>query len=183
MKEILCLTSYPPRECGIATFSNDLIQAIHHKFGYSYVIKVCALESKEEKHNYPSAVKYKLDTSEASDYVRIADTINADTAISLVLIQHEFGFFAEQENAFLQLVESLTKPVIMVFHTVLAHPDEAAKQYLQKLITACSAVVAMTRTSEQILLHDYETEQDKINIIPHGTHLVSHLDKRKLKEK
>jgi glycosyltransferase involved in cell wall biosynthesis len=183
MKEILCLTTYPPRECGIATFSVDLIQAIHTKFGNSYTIKVCALESKEEKHAYSDAVKYKLDTSEASDYLRIAETVNHNDNISLVLIQHEFGLFAEQENAFLQLVETITKPVIVVFHTVLAHPEEANKQYLQKMITACSSVVVMTRTSAQILQNDYETEPDKINIIPHGTHLVSHLDKKKLKEK
>jgi glycosyltransferase involved in cell wall biosynthesis len=183
MKEILCLTSYPPRECGIATFTHDLIQTIHHKFGKSYSVKVCALESDEGQYDYSDAIKYKLDTSKTSDYVRIAATINADADISLVLIQHEFGLFEGQEKAFLQLVETITKPVIVVFHTVLAHPEEDFKQYLQKLITACSTVVVMTRTSAQILMHDYETEPDKINIIPHGTHLVSHLDKKKLKEK
>ncbi|KAA6311374.1 hypothetical protein EZS27_037484, partial [termite gut metagenome] len=52
MREILCLTSYPPRECGIATFSNDLIQSVHRKFGNSYSIKVCALESPAEKYVY-----------------------------------------------------------------------------------------------------------------------------------
>ncbi|MDR2848652.1 MAG: glycosyltransferase [Bacteroidales bacterium] len=183
MKEILCLTTYPPRECGIATFANDLMQAIHQKFGNSYAIKVCALETHEEKHSYSATVNYKLDTSVASDYTRVATEINDDANISLVLVQHEFGLFAGQEKAFLQLMRSITKPVIIVFHTVLSHPEKTFKQYLQKVIAACSAIVVMTHTSAEILLHDYETAPEKITIIPHGTHLVSHLDKKKLKEK
>ena len=50
MKEIICLTTYPPRECGIATFSEDLIRAIETKFGESFSVKVCALESSSEQH-------------------------------------------------------------------------------------------------------------------------------------
>jgi glycosyltransferase involved in cell wall biosynthesis len=183
MKEILCLTSYPPRECGIATFSDDLIQAIQHKFGNSYSVKVCALETPTEKHVYPPAVKYTLDTSDADEYIRLAEKINGNTAISLVLIQHEFGFFAEQEDAFLQMVESITKPVIIVFHTVLAHPEESLGEYLRKLTSACTEIVVMTKTSAQILQNDYQIAGEKISVIPHGTHLVSHKDKKILKEK
>ncbi|GHV72309.1 glycosyl transferase [Bacteroidia bacterium] len=183
MKGILCITTYPPRECGIATFANDLIRTIQHKFGNSYSIKICALETPEEKHSYSPEVKYTLNTSDVSDYVRIANEVNNDTTISFVLIQHEFGFFAGQENVFLQLMETLTKPVIIVFHTVLSQPKEANKQYLKKIIAASAAIVVMTHTSAQILMDDYEVEQGKIHIIPHGTHLVAHLDKKKLKEK
>ncbi|KAA6352454.1 mannosyltransferase [termite gut metagenome] len=183
MKEILCLTSYPPRECGIATFSNDLIQSIHHKFGNSYSIKICALESPTEKHVYSEPVKYTLNTSDASDYIRIAGKINDDAGVSLVLIQHEFGLFGGQENAFLQLTKTIAKPVIIVFHTVLAHPGESFKQYLRKITSACSKIIVMTQTSAHILQSDYQIANGKISVIPHGTHLVSHKDKKKLKEK
>jgi len=46
LPEILFITSYPNRECGIATFSQDLINAIKNKFGSTYSLKVCALEAK-----------------------------------------------------------------------------------------------------------------------------------------
>ncbi|KAA6307248.1 hypothetical protein EZS27_041084, partial [termite gut metagenome] len=165
------------------TFSNDLIQSIHRKFGNSYSIKVCALESPMEKHIYSEPVKYTLNTSDASDYIRIAGTINDDVGISLVLIQHELGLFDGQENAFLQLVETIAKPVIIVFPTVLAHPEESFKQYLRKVTSACSEIIVMTQTSAHILQNDYQIANDKISVIPHGTHLVSHKDKKKLKEK
>jgi glycosyltransferase involved in cell wall biosynthesis len=183
MKEILCVTTYPPRECGIATFSNDLIRAIHTKFGESYSIKVCALESQTEKHVYSDTVKYILNTSEATDYQFVAEKINTNTDISLVLIEHEFGLFAGNENEFLQFLQTLAKPVILVFHTVLPHPEEALKQHLQQVVAACSSVVVMTQISSQILQQVYQIAEDKLNFIPHGTHLVSHSDKKTLKEK
>nr|WP_320059232.1 glycosyltransferase [uncultured Bacteroides sp.] len=183
MKEIVCISTYPPRECGIATFSHDLIRAIQYKFGNSYSIRVCALESTLEKHTYPDIVKYILNTSEAAAYVAMADKINQDAEISLVLIQHEFGLFIEQKEEFVQFVKSVSKPVIIVFHTVLSKPKHLLKDYIGQLTDACSAIIVMTQTSSLILKEEYHVDGDKIEVIPHGTHLVSHRDKRSLKEK
>ncbi|GHV63998.1 glycosyl transferase [Bacteroidia bacterium] len=196
MKEILCITTYPPRECGIATFSNDLIRAIHTKFGESFSIRVCALESTDEPTNVelqpPSdVVKYTLNTSKVDDYKRIAKTINEDASVSLVLIEHEFGLFETLNKAqnveysleFLQFINAMTKPVISVFHTVLPHPSEALQSYLHQVISACSTVIVMTQISSLILQNEYHIEEAKINVIPHGTHLVMHSDKKSLKEK
>ena len=101
MKEIICVTTYPPRECGIATFSDDLIRAIEMKFGYSFTVKVCALEARSEQYVYDDKVKYVLNTSEADEFPGIAREMNEDPKIKLVLIQHEFGLFGEHENEFL----------------------------------------------------------------------------------
>lgn len=119
MNNILCITTYPPRECGIATFSADLIRTILYKFGNSYSFKVCALESDSEKHIYSDKVKYTLNTSDANDYAVIGRKINQDADTNLVLIQHEFGLYKEHEDEFLQFVKSITKPIVIVFHTVL----------------------------------------------------------------
>ncbi|WP_321331046.1 glycosyltransferase [uncultured Bacteroides sp.] len=184
MKKIVCISTYPPRECGIATFSHDLIRAILYKFEKSYSIEVCAVESTLEKHSYPEIVKYSLNTSEVEEYIRIADLLNnKDADIDMVLIQHEFGLFIEQEEAFLEFVKSIAKPVVIVFHTVLPKPVRALKHYVQKLTEACSAIVVMTQTSSHILQKEYHVQKEKINIIPHGTHLVIYKDKRSLKEK
>jgi glycosyltransferase involved in cell wall biosynthesis len=183
VKEILCITTYPPRECGIATFSNDLICAIETKFGHSFTVKICALASQNEQHTYNNKVKYILDASNACDFLQTAQKINGDTDIELALVQHEFGLFAEHEKAFLEFTASIKKPVILVFHTVLPHPSLIRKRYLGQLAGYCSAVVVMTHTSAEILRKDYDIEESKINVIPHGTHLVSHKDKKRLKEK
>ncbi|SCD21652.1 glycosyltransferases [Proteiniphilum saccharofermentans] len=183
MKEIICVTTYPPRECGIATFSDDLIRAIEVKFGSSFTVKVCALASQSEQHTYGDKVKYVLNTSEAADFPDMARRINEDPDTEMVLIQHEFGLFAEHETAFLKFAGLIRKPLIIVFHTVLPNPSPEQKKYLRQLARRCSAVIAMTQTSAEILEKDYDIEPNKINIIPHGTHLVSHKDKKKLKEK
>src|SRR5664279_4735021 len=60
LAEILFITSYPPRECGIATYSQDLIKALNNKFCNALSIKVCALETGKTNYLYPREVKYIL---------------------------------------------------------------------------------------------------------------------------
>jgi glycosyltransferase involved in cell wall biosynthesis len=181
--EILFITSYPPRVCGIATYSQDLIKALDNKFSNSLSIKVCALESGDVNYSYGSEVKYTLKTSLADGYEELALKINSNNCIKIVLIQHEFGFFKVQEQSFQQFLNKLSKPVITVFHTVLPHPDEHLKIKVQNIADACESVVVMTNNSMQVLADDYEIERQKISVIAHGTHLVSHLSKEFLKNR
>ena len=131
LAEILFITSYPPRECGIATYSQDLIKVLNNKFSNSFSIKVCALESNDEDFQYSDDVKYTLKTSLSDSYGKLALTINEDDRIRIVLIQHEFGFFKKQEQAFIQFLTGLTKPVVIVFHTVLPYPDKELKSKIK----------------------------------------------------
>lgn len=181
--EILLITSYPPRECGIATYSQDLIKALNNKFSNSFSMKVCALESNGNTYPYPDEVKYTLKTSLAADYEKLAYTINKDHSVKTVLIQHEFGFFKSQEQAFHQLLTAISKPIAIVFHTVLPHPDKLLKENVQNIAAACKSIIVMTNTSAEILLNDYNVAPKKITIIPHGTHLVPRLNKTTLKLK
>ena len=68
LPEVLFITSYPPRECGIATYSHDLMNALNRKFSNTFSLKVCALESENENYKYPQEVKYVLDTSGLHGY-------------------------------------------------------------------------------------------------------------------
>jgi glycosyltransferase involved in cell wall biosynthesis len=183
LAEILFISSYPPRECGIATYSQDLIKSLNNKFSSSLSIKVCALESGEEDFDYPAEVKYVLKTSIADDYHKLALKINNDYRIEIVLIQHEFGFYRLQEQAFLQFLQDLSKPVVIVFHTVLAHPDEQMKSKVEHIAAACRSIIVMTNISAEILTNDYSVPREKISVIPHGTHLVPHLSEESLKIK
>jgi len=183
LAEILVITSYPPRICGIATYSQDLIRALNNKFSTSLSIKVCALESEESNLLYPGEVKYILNTSRAVGYEKLVTAINNDGNIKIVLIQHEFGFFKEQEKSFLHFLYEISKPVVLAFHTVLPHPDGLLKSKVQKIAAACESIVVMTNYAAQVLEDAYDVAHQKIAVIPHGTHLVPHLNKDSLKKK
>ena len=181
--QILFLSSYPPRECGIATYSQDLIKALNNKFSNSLSIKVCALESGDASYDYPDEVTNVLDTSQAEAYENMANTINHDFETKIILIQHEFGFFAKQEQAFLQFLKAVSKPIVIVFHTVLPKPDEKLKKTIIAIADTCKSIVVMTHTSATILANDYGLCTQKVSVIAHGTHLVPHLGKKVLKQK
>jgi glycosyltransferase involved in cell wall biosynthesis len=183
LAEILFITSYPPRECGIATYSQDLIKALHNKFSNTFSIRVCALESGDSSFKYPSEVKYTLKTSLSENFGILAEKINNDNQIKTVLIQHEFGFFSKQEDAFLKFLNMLEKPVVIVFHTVLPFPDEALKAQIRNISSACESIVVMTNNSADILINDYGVSRKKITMIAHGTHLVTHISRDFLKNK
>ncbi|MBK6546809.1 MAG: glycosyltransferase [Saprospiraceae bacterium] len=184
LPEILFLTSYPPRECGIATYSQDLLRALNNKFSNSFKLKVCALESGAKNYTYPEEVFYTLDTENSYNYLELALNINETEKIKLVLIQHEFGFFTnKKEFDFLQFLYNLSKPVIIVFHTVLPKPNPELCLNVQRICAACESVIVMTKNSSVVLIEDYGVVDSKINVIAHGTHLVPHLSKESLKEK
>jgi glycosyltransferase involved in cell wall biosynthesis len=183
--EILLLTSYPPRECGIATYSQDLIIALENKFINSFSLSVCALESGiNGNYTYPDEVKYTLDTTDVAQFSTLARTINKNDNIKIVLIQHEFGFFQNaSEKAFMQFLNALSKPVVLAFHTVLPNPQDVFRLKIKHLGTLSSAIVVMTKNAAKILSTVYGIPAEKITVIEHGTHLVSHLNKDILKEK
>lgn len=182
--ELLFITSFPPRECGIATYTQDLIHVIENKFGNSFSIKVCALETKEETFLYEDKVSYVLDTTDPAKYPLLAREINQNQQIKIVVIQHEFGLFnSPGGNYFLPFLQSLTKPVIIVFHTVLPRPDDIFKARVKSIAAACKSVIVMTNTSKGVLEHDYGIPVEKIEVIAHGVHLVSNNSKEFLKEK
>ena len=113
MPEIVFITSYPPRECGIATYSQDLITALNKKFDQSFKINVCSLESENEIHDYEYEVKYVLNTSIKADFLTMVKTINENTEICMVMIQHEFGLFKTNEEYFLNLLKAISKPIVI----------------------------------------------------------------------
>lgn len=181
LPEILFITSFPPRECGIATYSQDLITALNNQFDDSFVCTVCALESETEQHKYVVPPKYILNTDGVNSFVKTAFQINKNDDIRLVVMQHEFGFFAKKESEFKQLFNTISKPIVFVFHTVLPNPTSELKSKVEDMATIASAVIVMTNDAAAILKNEYFIPEYKISVIPHGTHLVPPLDKIKLK--
>lgn len=183
LPEILFITTFPPRECGIATYSQDLILAINNKFTNSFSIKIAALELQNEKHTYKEDIYAVLETDNSDSYLKLAENINENPQIEIVLVQHEFGLFYKNEEDFISFLNSINKPKIVVCHTVLPRPDEKFKLHVQDINNSVDAFIVMTNNSAKILETDYAVAEDKISVIPHGTHLVEHTNKEVLKEK
>ncbi len=182
LPEILFITSFPPNECGIATYSQDLINALKNQFGNSFELSVCALESNTEKFEYDQNPKFILNTDLSISYSKIAFEINNDQHIKLVVIQHEFGFFSTMEKDFNQFYYSLLKPVIFAFHTVLPNPNTELRILVRDMAAKATAITVMTNDAANILENDYKIDPAKITIIPHGTHLVSPIDREQMKK-
>ena len=151
LPEVLFLTSLPPRECGIATYSNDLINSLKDKFSRSFKINYCAVISNHEKEVNTNEVEYTLNTDEPENYEKLANAINSNSQIEIILLQHEFGFFNNDEKSFLHFLNLLNKPIIIVFHTVLPNPNTLLRENVIQLASICSSIIVMTKTSAAIL--------------------------------
>ena len=183
LPEIIFLTSFPPRECGIATYSQDLIKAIKNKFQRTFNIKICAVENDADKNTYSNDVKYILNTDCVESFSELSKRINENSNIKMLLIQHEFGFYKNNQPEFIKFIYSINKPIIVAFHTVLPNPNLELKSNVELIVNIADAVIVMTNGSAKILEKDYAINANKIEIIAHGTHLVEHADKDFLKEK
>ena len=183
LPEVLIVSSYPQRECGIATYSKDLWHSLTERTKNQLSVQICALQNGDKKHPYPSEVKYILDTSKKEDYRNLAEQINNDHAIQLVFIQHEFGLFGGLYGNYLHLLlKYLRKPTQLTFHTVLPNPDFMRLMCVKKIAKRSQQLVVMTNDAKRILSKHYNIEEQKISVVPHGTHTAIQHDKQILKQ-
>lgn len=170
--EILTLSTYPPRACGIATYSQDLLAALDRQFGHSVRFTVCALEDGPPAHAYSDdAVTCRLDTTDPEAYITLAQHINGNPTIRAVLLQHEFGLFSGTYGDYLfHFMAAVQKPVITTFHSVLPAPDNHRLTVVQEIAQQSVQVIVMTKQSADLLESVYQIPAEQIIIIPHGTH-------------
>lgn len=163
------MSTYPPRECGIATFTQDLTKAIDKKLSSNFKTKILALNKNSTNiYNYPDNVIFQLDDVNIEEYMETAKKINQLPQIKLVNIQHEFGIFGgTYGNYLIPFLELLQKPVMVTFHSVLPDPDDTLKQVVQSIAKKVSCIIVMTQKGVEILQNDYDIKT-KIKIIPHG---------------
>jgi len=181
--EMLFITTYTPRECGIATYSEDLIHSIEAKYKDSFKINICPIVNTKEEvkdyHNFDLTLNLYL----SDGFEKLLEQINENKTIQTIMIQHEFGLFYKNESHLRSFLQKAKKPIIVVFHTVLPNPNFHLLNQVQEISKLSKSIIVMTKNSADILLNDYKIEPEKINIIQHGTHLVPHEEKETLKTK
>ncbi|OFY85190.1 MAG: hypothetical protein A3F72_05270 [Bacteroidetes bacterium RIFCSPLOWO2_12_FULL_35_15] len=166
-KEILFVTPFTPRGGKVAQYSQELIQTMRETFEDSFSINVCALESGKISYNYSDLVKCKMQTGEHKQYVLTAEDINKNDRINLVCIQHDFNLFGgEYGENILYFLYTLTKPIIITFHTVLERPKVICKQLVKGIATVSEKIIVMNKYDAEILKREYEIPSEKIAVIP-----------------
>lgn len=181
---ILFISTYPPRECGIATFTQDLTTALDKKFNPIVKTKICALnEQATSIYNYNPNVIHQLPANELEHYVAYAQKINSRSDIKLVNIQHEFGIFGGDWGDYLiPFLQALEKPIVLTLHSVLPGPNDYLKKIVKTMAAKTQALVVMNKISQKVLIQDYEVPQYKISYIPHGIPQVMYGPSKPFKE-
>jgi glycosyltransferase involved in cell wall biosynthesis len=159
--------SFPPRECGIATFTADVVSCFDLAFGtHSEVIAID--EPGGSERVYPQNVVARLTQDDRDSYRRAAAFANASDA-RLVNIQHEYGLFGGPEGSwFLDFLEELEKPSVVSLHTVLPDPSDAHRAVTRRICERADAVVVLSQTGKDVLIDAYGVDATKIQVIHHG---------------
>lgn len=183
--QILFLSTYPPRECGIATFCQDVSKAVSKRYSPNIKTKVAAMNRNAVNiYNYPKKVILEIDDADINSYIKAAKKINKLNKIKAVSVQHEFGIFGGDYGSYLiAFLESLEKPCVLTFHSVLPDPDPALKKVVLALAEKSSAFMVMTKKARKILREDYGLINN-IYVVHHGVPTVefesSSIEKKKL---
>ncbi|MDO8508288.1 MAG: glycosyltransferase [Nanoarchaeota archaeon] len=166
---ILYMATYPPRECGIATFTKDISDAIDRRFFPTMKSRILAMNNNGTNiYNYPKKVNMQISDTEITDYLNTARIINESPQIKLVNIQHEFGIFGGEYGEYLlPFLELVEKPIVITFHSVLPSPNDKLKKIVREISKRVSAIIVMTKKAVEILKKHYHLKT-KIHIIPHG---------------
>lgn len=182
---ILFLSSFPPRECGIATFTQRLTNAFDKEFHPEIKSKILAINDSDTSiYNYPRKVTLQINEGEIEDYLNRANEINRSPNIKLVNVQHEFGLFGGEQGEYLiPFLEVLKKPCIVTMHTTLPHPDDKMKKVTRIISEKADAIVVMNNTAKNILHETYGVQRNKVHMIPHGVFHIPFPSKSKAKKK
>ncbi len=171
---IVFFSSYPPRECGIATFTQDLLKASQKHLGKLVNCRVAALNvSPLDTYNYPQEVEWKIDQNSKLDHQNLAKIVNDTSYITGVIIQHEYGIFGGSEGEILlSFMKRCKKPMLVTLHTVLPSPSDKMKEVTSKIIHYATTIVVLTKNSKLIIESLYPESVGKVFVIPHGIHPV-----------
>ena len=167
IKRIAFIGNYQPRQCGIATFTTDLCEAIAQEYKDSACI-VLPVNDIEAGYDYPSRVRFELSEKDIESYRRAADFLNINS-VDMVSLQHEYGIFGGRAGDYiLALLRGLRMPIVTTFHTVLKDPNPDQRRVLEEIASLSDRVVVMSNRGAEFLRDVYHIPAKKIDLIPHG---------------
>jgi glycosyltransferase involved in cell wall biosynthesis len=163
----LFMGSFPPRQCGIATFTKDVVDSFDATFGTRSQV-VAIDEDGAENRSYPPSVIARLKRNDRQSYARVAALINAHPA-ELLNVQHEYGLFGGDDGAwFLDIIDLVRKPVVVSLHTVLTKPSAQHRSLASRICKRADSVVVLSETGRNILIAEYGVDPAKVSVAHHG---------------
>jgi len=170
--KIVYLSTFPPRECGIATFTADLTAAMDDLLEPAIESRVVAVNIDDiSRYRYSKKVIFQINQYSRQEYIETAKNINAIKEVKLVNVQHEFGIFSGEYGSYIiSFLAALEKPSVVTFHSVLPSPADKLKTTVRLIAEKASGLVVMTNLSREILISEYAISGEKISVIPHGIH-------------
>jgi len=173
IKCVAFVGNYLPRQCGLATFTTDLCEAVATESTDSVACMALAVNDIETGYTYPSRVRFELSEKDIASYRRAADFLNINK-VDVVCLQHEYGIYGGPSGShILALLRKLRMPVVTTLHTILEHPMPEQLSVLKEVVALSDRVVVMSQRGVDFLKDIYSVSEDKIEMIHHGVPDVS----------
>ena len=166
-RTIAILGNHAPRQCGIATFTTDLSDAIGAEFA-GLDCFVLAMNDAGHRHAYPARVRFEIAESDLTSYRRAADFLNVNN-VDVVCIQHEYGIFGGKAGGHvLTLLRELRMPIVTTLHTVVGEPNPTQRGVMDEVTQLSERLVVMSAHGATLLRDVHRVPDRKIDLIPHG---------------
>ncbi|MDP1844426.1 MAG: glycosyltransferase [Sediminibacterium sp.] len=179
--KVICIGNFPPRKCGIATFTENIVSAIQQaskEQSLDIELEVIAMNDPGQTYNYPPIVTKTISDHVKHDYIDAAEYINQSNA-DLCLLEHEYGIFGGNSGLMLiSLLRLLKVPVVTTFHSILEKPNFHQKEVLKKVAAYSSGLIVMSQLAIRFLKEIYKVPAAKIFYVEHG---VPNFEQMKLK--
>lgn len=175
LNRIAFVGNYLPRQCGIATFTTDLCEAVAGAYGGTACIAL-PVNDLEAGYDYPPRVRFELAEKDIHSYGRAADFLNINN-VDLACLQFEYGIFGGSAGShILTLLRELRMPVVTTLHTILEHPTPDQRIVLEETAALSDRLVVMSNRGSEFLQTIYHVLPGKIDVIPHGIPDVPFVD-------
>ena len=175
IKRMAFIGNYLPRQCGIATFTTDLCEAIAAEYKDTTCIAL-PVNDTESGYDYPPRVRFELTEKDVESYRRAADFLNINN-VDMVSLQHEYGIFGGRAGSYiLALLRELRMPVVTTLHTILQDPTPDQLRVLEEIASLSDRLVVMSERGSRFLQEVYRVPPEKIDLIPHGIPDVPFVD-------
>ena len=175
IRRIAFIGNYMPRQCGIATFTTDLCEAMAAEYAGTTCIAL-PVNDTEAGYDYPGRVRFELTEKDIESYRRAADFLNINN-VDLVCLQFEYGIFGGKAGShILALLRELRMPLVTTLHTILNKPDSDQRRVMEEIASLSDRLVVMSARGSEFLQEVYHVPREKIDLIPHGIPDVPFVD-------